>query len=421
MKNKLLTYAIKDKELVNISSVESGIACECICPSCGEKLIAKKGKIKVHHFAHQGNGECQYGYQTAIHLAAKEIIARNLQLRLPKLEIATEEFDLYASGIVQEEMNITINSVILERKLDDIIPDILLNTNIGSIIVEVFVTHKVDEEKKKKIEKLGIPTIEIDLSEYDYIEDKDLEQILLNITDNKRWIYNPKVLEAINDLKSVSEYKRIIPRGYTLHVDGCPIRCREWNGKSYANVIDDCQECDYCIGQTEGSVICAGKKRVASYEDLFISDQKRIELANKKMEKEKQDRLAKGRCLYCSGSLKLRERKRDGEKFWGCSNYPHCRFAIDFERYQPADEMKDVEKVANLQYGKRNAPSKEELKSEIIDQINQQITLVKDSRGNRWIKCEYCGNVDTEGEFVTYGGMNHINLGRCKKCDNQMG
>lgn len=77
--------------------------------------------------------------------------------------------------------------------------------------------------------------------------------------------------------------------------------------------------------------------------------------------------------------------------------------------------MKDVEKVANLQYEKRNTPSKEELKSEIIDQINQQTTLVRDSRGNRWIKCKLCGKVDTDGKFVMYEGA----LGRCRECDRK--
>lgn len=241
MKNRLLTYAIKDKKIVNISSVESGIACGCICPSCGEKLIARKGKIKVHHFAHQGNSECEYGYQTAIHLAAKDIIANN--------------------------------SVILERRLDDIIPDIIINTSIGLIIVEIYVTHKVDNEKKKKIENLGIPAIEIDLSKYKYFKDEDLEILIISEVKNKHWIYNQKVADAISKLKSVSEYKPIICRGYALHVDFCPICCRVWNGKTYANVVDDCIECNYCIGQTNSFVICAGKKRVTSYEDLFLNEQ----------------------------------------------------------------------------------------------------------------------------------------------------
>ncbi len=32
------------------------------CPECGEELIIKKGKIKVHHFAHKANSQCNDGW-----------------------------------------------------------------------------------------------------------------------------------------------------------------------------------------------------------------------------------------------------------------------------------------------------------------------------------------------------------------------
>lgn len=33
-----------------------------------------------------------------------------------------------------------------------------------------------------------------------------------------------------------------------LHVDDCPIPAREWQGKPYANVLDDCTSCPFCGG-----------------------------------------------------------------------------------------------------------------------------------------------------------------------------
>lgn len=44
----------------------------------------------------------------------------------------------------------------------------------------------------------------------------------------------------------------IIQRGLALHVDDCPIRAREWRGKHYANVMDDCTGCPYQQGITFG-------------------------------------------------------------------------------------------------------------------------------------------------------------------------
>ena len=33
---------------------------EYICPSCEEKVILKKGRIKIHHFAHKSDSECLF-------------------------------------------------------------------------------------------------------------------------------------------------------------------------------------------------------------------------------------------------------------------------------------------------------------------------------------------------------------------------
>lgn len=42
----LLTYALnKEKVLVNIDDVAKGGACHCVCPQCGNPLIAKNGGL----------------------------------------------------------------------------------------------------------------------------------------------------------------------------------------------------------------------------------------------------------------------------------------------------------------------------------------------------------------------------------------
>lgn len=42
-----------------------------------------------------------------------------------------------------------------------------------------------------------------------------------------------------------------------------------------------------------------------------------------------------------------------------------------------------------------------------------------DSAGNRWIRCEYCGRLSTEEDFISYGGINHARLGTCKECNRK--
>ena len=53
-KNTYMTYALKDGNIISINDVESGLKCESFCPACGERLVAKKGKKRVHHFAQIG-------------------------------------------------------------------------------------------------------------------------------------------------------------------------------------------------------------------------------------------------------------------------------------------------------------------------------------------------------------------------------
>ncbi|HET7896257.1 MAG TPA: competence protein CoiA family protein, partial [Flavisolibacter sp.] len=78
-----LPYGLKDEFLVTIDQVESGLACRCVCPCCGERLLAKKGKTILHHFAHYHSPECRGGLETPLHRLCKEIIQQQKVFTLP--------------------------------------------------------------------------------------------------------------------------------------------------------------------------------------------------------------------------------------------------------------------------------------------------------------------------------------------------
>jgi len=212
-----LPFGIKDGILIDISQVERGLACNCFCPCCNHPLIARKGGSKIHHFAHASGMECAGAVQTALHMAAKEILQRNKKIALPevigasyvkyKVPYIYNDFDR-ETGIIREEQSyrtrstsirisdekyVDFDDVLLEKRFGNIIPDILLIKDGVKLFVEIAVTHFVDERKLGKIKEMEISALEIDISTMESISLQELENILVNKIEGKKWIYNRRV------------------------------------------------------------------------------------------------------------------------------------------------------------------------------------------------------------------------------------
>lgn len=207
-----ITYALNsENKLVYINDVPNGENCNCSCPKCHAKLVAKNnGKIRVHHFAHASNSECVGAYQTMIHLLAKEIIATYRIVPFAQ------------NGTIKL---IRVAEIHLEKRFEDVIPDVigilpitLNNTNqiIGAIpiFVEIYVTHKVDDEKAQKIKKLGIPTVEINLSNSQALSKEELPKDMSNpknwkiINDKLNSKYLPKI--RYNTAELLAAYRALM-------------------------------------------------------------------------------------------------------------------------------------------------------------------------------------------------------------------
>ncbi len=253
IKESLMVYALRDGDLVHIDEVEKGVKCNCICPSCHAPLVARQGKLKIHHFAHRKAELCFTGCQTAVHMRAKDILAGLKQMRLPKYE-----FTYYDKIYHVSSMPVGIASVELEKRIDNIIPDIIVTTERGQkILVEIFVTHKVDEEKVQKIKALDIPTIEIGLSNCEISDDVIKAALTRDIDQYGRWVYFGKEQFYLDKIKTVMDTLPIAPD----HSVRCPIledvSIDKANPlKGYAS---ECEYCKYRIGQSDGAVICTGR------------------------------------------------------------------------------------------------------------------------------------------------------------------
>ncbi|NSB15174.1 hypothetical protein [Clostridium beijerinckii] len=208
-------FGERDNKIIHIDEItpsENGLKCNCICPSCGEKLKANAlGTHNKKYFSHKGNSNCINGLETTMHKFAKEVIEEEKKIKIPKL-IYNKNFKEFE--IVKEQM-IDFDKIELEKYLSDFDfkPDIIIFKNDVPLIIEVAVTHKIDEEKKNKIIKSNISTVEIylDKDEIFQLSKEELTSKIINNTDNKRWIFNrleESKRKSINDRLSAKKTQR---------------------------------------------------------------------------------------------------------------------------------------------------------------------------------------------------------------------
>ena len=255
-----LTWAVGvNGETKHISEAENGLKCACICPTCGGALIARQGKVVEHHFAHASGDECQHSVETALHLAAKDILAVRKEIVLPAVEIHFAHTSRRTAIAAQRRY--LIESAAVERKLGSIVPDLIVRIKGRELLVEVTVTHGVDGDKLKKIRELGVSCVEIDLSDTEReLTREELEKIVVDDVGHKRWLLNVRAEEERRRMLSAATLLPSVHRGFfATHVDGCPIPARTWNQKPYARVMDDCTGCDYMLMLSgDVGVVCDG-------------------------------------------------------------------------------------------------------------------------------------------------------------------
>lgn len=219
MSNNKIPFGLKNGLLVDVSEVESGLACGCICPSCKRKLQANKGQIVSHYFSHDPSAEtkaCESAFETSVHLMAKQILSEDGHMNFPGLTISVSGSDVngntHAEEMqLEEEAQRYFERVELEKRLEDIRPDIISYIDGIPFLIEVAVTSFSDREKKNKIRGLSLPAVEIDLSAVDYTITKGELRELINSTSTKKaWLSNPRAIDAKIELHAKLNEKLLV-------------------------------------------------------------------------------------------------------------------------------------------------------------------------------------------------------------------
>ena len=220
-----LQYGILGDKLVSIEDIPKenyGLRCGCVCPGCGGALVARlKGENRRKHFGHRSGSACDIAYaqQTALHMIAKEIIEQEKVFAFPNYSISLADIQWHDSFHALYSLPQTLEyrkaytakctSVILEKKVSDFVPDIVVDIHGRTCLIEIAVTHFVDEVKQQKINEPGLPVVEVDLSAFigQQITRDIVRDALVSQTANKKWLYNPLKEEAVS--WATAEYNRL--------------------------------------------------------------------------------------------------------------------------------------------------------------------------------------------------------------------
>lgn len=336
-----LIYALNGENLVCVEDVSSGLKCNCVCPACKQPLVAKKGKIKTHHFAHASLVDCQYGYETSLHLLAKDILKETKNFMLPDVL-----FGRYYPVVISKKTLIEIKNVQLEQYIKNVKPDIIIeDINGNKYCIEIFVTHAIDEEKLQKITEANLNTIEIDLSKINRLINRDeLKEILLNDNNLKRWIYHSKTKEAEKVFGIPTEKLRYcsiqwankpnasycMTCGYSIDIskDNSIVYCRRAKEvlSAYRMPLRKFQPnaCKKCGHQMDIDYDLDGPYYKCTETPNCLYTERIAPISNQTIEQFTQT------CPLCGSKLVLRGGYsiiyKRYNRFWGCSNYPNCTF-----------------------------------------------------------------------------------------------
>jgi len=170
--------------IVSVDDVPSGLACGCTCIVCNRPLVAKKGHIQSHHFAHKAgefDPDCERAGETLLHRYAKTVLAREKRLFIPAV-VGTDEWgplEIWEGGLVE------FDSVELERRFGNVIPDVVGHLASRDLFIEFLVTHPCSWEKLQKLKKLDVGVVEIDLSAYRSHRLDELDEVIVSIAPRR--------------------------------------------------------------------------------------------------------------------------------------------------------------------------------------------------------------------------------------------
>lgn len=213
-------WHVPTQRMVTAREVANGRGCDCVCIACGTRLQARQGEIRIWHFAHDSETQCQVAAEAAIHYMAKQLIAERGSIYLPHREKSKEIHgkrrvwsetictDVQQPGLHPLEDCLVEKTITIPAEPGTTFRPDVLATLIGfPLAIEVLNTHAVEPEKAAWLEKQGYSVLEIDVSDIGSLPQEQilsaLEVRLFETADYASWLCHSADQLAIRALLEI--------------------------------------------------------------------------------------------------------------------------------------------------------------------------------------------------------------------------
>lgn len=202
-----------DGRMVHVDDVPQGLECNCICPHCHEKLIARHGDVREHGFAHHSEtrgANLNICYMVVMYKLAEQLVKVQKRIHAPSYYGIYKEQDIEFADI----------KIDCQYEREDKQPDVIATTTDGKqYLIEFYFKYKA--QHKKAIDYKNLSCLEIDLSNQTL---NSLKEFILCSTEEehkyKKWLNNENYFNCIEEKyhKAGKEIK-IVPESKCKHCD----------------------------------------------------------------------------------------------------------------------------------------------------------------------------------------------------------
>lgn len=221
-------FGLRNGSIIMIEDIpptERGLRCNCVCPACGDSFEARLGSVRVHHFAHSGEGcDEEVAALTGLYMLVREYILSNT-FHLPALTLFWSNYDTpfteenfdnrvhYSKTHKNEQAIVVIPPKVVRFEE----ASIKTQGNRPTAIILTFHSHQMALcitppstvcKKRWPLKPFqNLATIQFDASRIPFSQ-KQKNQLMKLIADQMKlckWVYSPKANQAIDKINDLNQ------------------------------------------------------------------------------------------------------------------------------------------------------------------------------------------------------------------------